>query len=39
MSYDLRRWRLQGIIERIPRSHRYQLTPSGLRIALLFSPT
>jgi hypothetical protein len=39
MSYDLRRLRLQGIIERIPRSHRYQLTPSGLRIALLFSPT
>lgn len=39
MTYDLRRLRLHGIIERIPRSHRYQLTPSGLRIALLFSRT
>jgi hypothetical protein len=39
MSYDLRRLRLHGIIERIPRSHRYQLTPSGLRIALFFSRT
>jgi hypothetical protein len=39
MSYELRRLRLHGIIERIPRSHRYQLTPSGLRIALFFSRT
>jgi hypothetical protein len=39
MTYDLRRLRLHGIIERIPHSHRYQLTPSGLRIALLFSRT
>jgi hypothetical protein len=39
MTYDLRRLRLHGIIERIPRSHRYQLTPSGLRIALFFSRT
>jgi hypothetical protein len=37
MTYDLRRLRLHGIIERIPRSHRYQLTPGGLRIALFFS--
>lgn len=37
MTYDLRRLRLHGIIERIPRSHRYQLTASGLRIALFFS--
>jgi hypothetical protein len=37
MTYDLRRLRLHGIIERIPRSHRYQLTPCGLRIALFFS--
>jgi len=36
-TYDLRRLRLHGIIERIPRSHRYQLTPGGLRIALFFS--
>jgi hypothetical protein len=33
MTYDLRRLRLHGIIEGIPRSHRYQLTQSGLRIA------
>ena len=29
MTYDLRRLRLHGIIERIPHSHRYQLTPDG----------
>jgi hypothetical protein len=39
MTYDLRRLRLHGIIERIPGSHRYQLTSSGLRIALFFSRT
>jgi hypothetical protein len=39
MTYDLRRLRLHGIIERIPRSHRYQLTATGLRIALFFSRT
>jgi len=37
MTYDLRRLRLHGIIERIPHSHRYQLTADGLRIALFFS--
>jgi len=39
LTYDLRRLRLHGIIERIPRSHRYQLTADGLRIALFFSRT
>ena len=39
MTYDLRRLRLHGIIERIPRSHRYRLTPGGLRISLFFSRT
>jgi hypothetical protein len=39
MTYDLRRLRLHGIIERIPHSHRYRLTPGGLRIALFFSRT
>jgi len=39
MTYDLRRLRLHGIIERIPHSHRYQLSPEGLRIALFFSRT
>jgi len=39
MTYDLRRLRLHGIIERIPKSQRYQLTADGLRIALFFSRT
>jgi hypothetical protein len=39
MTYDLRRLRLHGIIERIPHSHRYQLTPGWLSIALFFSRT
>ena len=30
LTYDLRRLRLHGIIERIPHSHRYRLTPDGL---------
>jgi hypothetical protein len=34
MSYDLRRLRLHGIIERIPGSHRYQITPDGRRHAM-----
>lgn len=29
MTYQLRRLRLHGLIERIPKSHRYQLTASG----------
>ena len=37
MTYDLRRLRLHGIIERIPKSHRYRLTDSGLRTALFFT--
>ena len=39
MSYDLRRLRLHGLIERIPKSYRYQLTPEGLRIAMFFNRT
>src|SRR6266568_7164896 len=39
MTYDLRRLRLHGLIERIPNSHRYEVTPAGLRIALFFSRT
>ena len=39
LTYDLRRLRLHGILERIPHSHRYQLTSDGLRIALFFSRT
>lgn len=39
MTYDLRRLRLHGLIERMPKTHRYRLTPFGLRIALFFSRT
>src|ERR1700686_4106918 len=39
MTYDLRRLRLHGLIERRPHSHRYQTTADGLKIALFFSRT
>ena len=34
MTYDLRRLRLHGLIERIPSSHRYRVTDVGFRAAL-----
>lgn len=37
MTYDLHRLRLHGLIERIPHSHRYQVTDLGLRVALFFT--
>jgi hypothetical protein len=37
MTYDLRRLRLHGMIERIPKTHRYRVTPVGLREALFFT--
>ncbi len=37
MTYDLRRLRVHGLIERIPKSRRYQVTDAGLRDALLFT--
>ena len=37
MTYDLRRLRAHGLIERIPRSHRYQVTDTGLQHALLLT--
>ena len=37
MSYDLRRLRLHGIIQRIPHTHRYQPTARGWRIAVFFT--
>jgi hypothetical protein len=37
MTYDLRRLRLRGLIERIPRSHRYHVTDTGFRIALFLT--
>ena len=39
MTYDLRRLRLHGLIHHIPKSHRYEVTASGLRIALFFTRT
>lgn len=37
MSYDLRRLRLKGLLERIPHSHSYRLTDFGAKTAVLFS--
>ncbi|MGC8535009.1 MAG: hypothetical protein ACP5QR_05680, partial [Rhizomicrobium sp.] len=34
ITYDLRRLRLHGLIERIPGTHRYRITPVGLRTAM-----
>lgn len=39
MTYDLRRLRLKGLIERVPHSHRYDVTPLGRRVAFFFSKT
>ena len=36
ITYDLRRLRAHGFIERIPKTRRYQLTDIGLQEALLF---
>ena len=37
MTYDLRRLRLHGLIERMPRSFRYQVTDTGRRVAPFFA--
>lgn len=37
LTYDLRRLRLHGLIARIPKTHRYQVTPFGWRVALFFT--
>jgi hypothetical protein len=37
MTYDLRRLRAHGLITRIPRTRRYQITDTGLQHALLFT--
>ena len=34
LTYDLRRLRLHGLIERLPKRHRYRVTDTGLRVAL-----
>jgi hypothetical protein len=37
MTYDLRRLRLHGLIERTPHSHRYRLTDTGLQQAMFLT--
>jgi DNA-binding PadR family transcriptional regulator len=39
MTYDLRRLRRKGLIRRIPRSQRYELTEPGRRTAVFFTKT
>jgi hypothetical protein len=39
MTYDLRRLRSKGLIRRIPRSQRYELTDLGRMIAVFFTKT
>jgi hypothetical protein len=39
ITYQLRRLRLHGLIERVPKSFRYQVTDFGLRVALFFTRT
>jgi len=39
MTYDLRRLRLHGLIERIPHTHRYHVTDFGFRAALTITRT
>jgi hypothetical protein len=36
-TYDLRRLRRKNLIERLPHSNRYQLTPLGRRVAVTFT--
>jgi hypothetical protein len=36
MTYDLRRLRLHGLIERVPKTHRYRITETGARLAVLY---
>lgn len=39
MTYDLRRLRLHGLIERIPKTHRYRLTKQGLAVVHFYHRT
>jgi hypothetical protein len=39
MTYDLRRLRLHGLIERIPHTNRYQVTLFGMQVAMFFTRT
>ena len=37
VTYDLRRLRLHGLIERVPNTHRYRITAKGLRTAIFYT--
>jgi len=37
MTYDLRRLRLRGLIQRQPGTHRYHVTSDGLRVTFFYS--
>jgi hypothetical protein len=37
ITYDLRRLRLHGLIERIPKSYRYRISSKGLRTAIFYT--
>ena len=37
MTYDLRRLRLHGLIQRVPHTFRYVVTPAGLQLAFVVS--
>src|SRR6266568_538827 len=37
ITYDLRRLRLHGLTERIPKTHRYRITAKGLRTAIFYT--
>jgi hypothetical protein len=39
VTYQLRRLRLHGLIERLPNSFRYRVTAFGIRVALFFTRT
>jgi hypothetical protein len=39
MTYDLRRLRRKRLIERLPGTQRYALTPDGRRLAVFFTKT
>ena len=39
MSYELRRLRLHGLIARVKKSNRYQLTQRGIQVATFFTRT
>jgi hypothetical protein len=39
MTYDLQRLRLHQIIQRVPHTNRYQVTPFGMQVAIFFTRT